>query len=213
MNATTNLDALLARLGPGPRFHTSDHHFGRHPASRMAEHACRSQDEADQTMIERWNATVPPNGTVIHHGDFAPTATKARQVRPLLNGRIILLPGNVDPIWPHRARQTPRTAAQYDTIFDAVIPTGLATMTLAGRTVLLSHLPYHPDTGHDARYDGQRPADEGLPLLCGHVHQTWANLYGGDGRKHRGQIHVGVDAWDLAPAPHDALTPLLETSR
>ena len=51
--------------------------------------------------------------------------------------------------------------------------------------MLLSHFPYRGDHYEDDRYEAYRLRDEGLPLLCGHVHHEWK--FSGN------QRNVGVD--------------------
>lgn len=50
---------------------------------------------------------------------------------------------------------------------------------------------YQGDSHDDRRFVGQRPADAGLVLLHGHVHERWKV----NGR----QVNVGVDVWDYRP--------------
>lgn len=57
----------------------------------------------------------------------------------------------------------------------------------------MSHLPYHNSGDHTPgnRYNEYRLPNEGLPLLCGHVHDAW---------KFQGnQFNVGVDVNDFKP--------------
>ena len=51
----------------------------------------------NEMLIKYWNETVPPEATVIHHGDFAfASKNNIRKFRERLNGRIILILGNHD---------------------------------------------------------------------------------------------------------------------
>jgi calcineurin-like phosphoesterase family protein len=54
----------------------------------------------NELLIERWNAKVPPDGTVYHLGDFAfrGDVEEARRICSRLNGKIYLVLGNHDQI-------------------------------------------------------------------------------------------------------------------
>lgn len=64
-------------------------------------------------------------------------------------------------------------------------------VSLGPFAALACHLPYQGDSHDDRRFVGQRPADAGLVLLHGHVHERWKV----NGR----QVNVGVDVWDYRP--------------
>lgn len=73
--------------------------------------------------------------------------------------------------------------------FDAVIP--YQRLRLQKVNFLMSHLPYEGDHTEDERYNEYRLPNEGMPLLCGHVHEAW---------KFRGnQFNVGVDVNNFRP--------------
>ena len=74
-------------------------------------------------------------------------------------------------------------------------------MNFTGREVVLCHFPY-AHKGTPGRYDGERPTNEGLPLIHGHIHEQ---------RKVKGlEVNVGVDVWGFAPVPETALAELWE---
>lgn len=75
--------------------------------------------------------------------------------------------------------------------FEAVVP--YQRLRLNKINFLMSHLPYHNSGDHTPgnRYNEYRLPNEGLPLLCGHVHDAWK--FNGN------QFNVGVDANDFKP--------------
>lgn len=79
-------------------------HFGHANIIKLAERPYGSVKEMDEVLIARWNATVKPNDTVYHLGDFAwkqPEAERA-ELFDRLKGRIVKIQGNHDPKhWGH----------------------------------------------------------------------------------------------------------------
>lgn len=196
-------------------YYTSDHHFGHNGIIRLARPEFASTESMEQHLIEAWNATVNPADTVFHLGDFSFKPALVPQIVERLHGRIHLIAGNHDPFWTGHSRpQRIQNAIQrYQRAgFASIHPTGQLLHAIDGHQVLLSHLPYYGDSQHDERYTAQRPQDQGLPILCGHVHRAWETLYG-DGKTHRGQLHVGVDAWDYLPVEEGQVLDLLRTIR
>lgn len=198
-----------------PVFFTSDHHFGHKNIGRTCARPHLDHTLMDAEMIDRWNSVVPADGHVFHLGDFSLDMPPAEQTRPHLNGTITLIAGNHERWWDGRTnRKRARTMQnRARRVFDEIVPSGRAVITINGTVILLSHLPYHGDSHLDERYANFRPIDTGLPLICGHVHNTWATLHGGDGRLHRGQLNVGVDVWDFTPVPMNTALDLLEVHR
>ena len=199
-------------------FYTSDHHFGHKGILRLVRGEFSDVQEMDDALIEHWNSTVRPTDTVFHLGDFSLCGVRrTMEVSHQLNGKIILLAGNHDPFWrlhsrKSKARQAERRYAREGN-FHALVAAGAIRHTIAGRDVLLSHLPYYGDSQADERYTDRRPKDRGLPIICGHVHDTWRKKYGGDGHIHNGQTHVGVDVWGYRPIPEEELIETLAQAR
>jgi calcineurin-like phosphoesterase family protein len=54
---------------------------------------------------------------------------------------------------------------------------------------LVHHFPYYGDHTEEERYGAYRLADNGLPLIHGHVHDLWKT-------EGSNQYNVGIDAWD-----------------
>lgn len=76
----------------------SDTHFGHCNIVGYCRPEFADLTSMEETIIERWNATVKPQDLVYHLGDFAWTTKDAIRVRPKLNGSIRLIVGNHDDI-------------------------------------------------------------------------------------------------------------------
>ena len=72
-------------------FFTSDTHFGSQRTLDLSKRPFSSVEEMDEFMISEWNKTVGEHDTVIHLGDFGDL-----NVRPKLNGNLILIQGNYE---------------------------------------------------------------------------------------------------------------------
>lgn len=182
-----------------PVFVSSDQHFfHRNILKHCPDRPFTTIEEMNEGLIDRHNAVVPPHGRVVFAGDYAMgLRQEALDLRPLLNGEIILVPGNHDPMFSgHRKGREKARRAFEDAGF--IVADELVEMTLHdehGRPlrVRVCHFPPRADrvevdhTGRD-RYAEHRPAPDGRWLLHGHVHQN-----GGVDRKRR-SINVGVDA-------------------
>lgn len=77
---------------------TSDTHFGHNNIIQYCRKQFLSLDDMEQTIIDRWNATVGTQDLVYHLGDFAWKTEDAKRVRPKLNGTVRLIVGNHDDI-------------------------------------------------------------------------------------------------------------------
>lgn len=88
-------------LQPRPRdWFISDHHFGHTNIIKHAKRPFADVAKMNQSMIELWNARVQPGDRVIHIGDLFWGSDPQRwlSIRRQLNGQILLVPGNHDPI-------------------------------------------------------------------------------------------------------------------
>jgi calcineurin-like phosphoesterase family protein len=79
------------------------------------------------------------------------------------------------------------------------------TRTTVGDTeVLVCHFPYWDVGRHASKYSAQLPYDDGVtPLIHGHTHN--AERYDLERR----MIHVGVDAWNMAPVPETEIERII----
>ena len=127
-------------------FFTSDTHFNHANVIKYCGRPFASSDEMNREMIARWNATVGPEDTVYHLGDFAlGRFAEAPTILRRLNGtRKILVLGNHD-----------RSARQMLAIgFDEV----------------------HKRTEWNGWLLQHHPIRTPVKLLCGHIHEKWLRL-------------------------------------
>jgi calcineurin-like phosphoesterase family protein len=89
-----------------------------------------SNEEMDETMIERWNAKVKPEDTVYHLGDVVINRKHLHLVKRL-NGKKRLVRGNHDIF---------KDKDYYEVGFDSLY--GVRVFT---DKFILSHIPLHPD--------------------------------------------------------------------
>lgn len=179
---------------------TSDTHFNHALVADI-----RGFDSArahDEYIIDTWNAHVRPNDFVWHLGDVG-MGSISRFSRQLsrLHGKIHLIAGNHDECAPiHRSAH--KHQRDWMTLrFESV--QAYTRVRIAGEQVLLSHYPYNGDHTSLDRFTQYRLRDEGLWLFHGHTHSS--HRYG-----RPRQIHVGVDAWDLAPVNVETLANVIK---
>lgn len=110
-----------------------------------------------------------------------------------------LILGNHDKPHPLN-RQSHKFQRRYLDVFASVQT--MAHRKVAGKTVMLSHFPYHGDHVERPHLDQYRLRDKGRWLLHGHTHSTVRY----DGGR---QIHVGVDAWREGPVPLDQIETII----
>lgn len=183
------------------RWFTSDTHFGHARVIELCQRPFKDVDHMNEVMANNWNERVQPDDEVFHLGDVALGRREdTLQIVKRLNGTKFLVPGNHDNCWQGHSRVRPRDRALYTDVGFIVLPRETV-MPVAGQVVLACHLPYEGDSQHEARYEDKRPVDEGRWLLCGHVHEAWAQ----QGR----QINVGVDVRDFSPISEDEIGAII----
>lgn len=198
---------------------TSDQHFG-HARLLELSHArgaaFRSIGEMNARLVHNWNAVVHPDDTVWVLGDVdmhGKDATLA--LIEQLVGTKVLVAGNHDSCWAGvRDGWKNRglyLAAGFTAVMDFAVTTLPPVRAQAPATrVLLSHFPYAGDSHDEDRYAQFRLRDEGIPLLHGHVHESFRERRTNLGTWH---INVGVDWWDYAPVSAERLAQHLEDLR
>jgi calcineurin-like phosphoesterase family protein len=189
------------------RFWTSDLHLGH---SRILE-LCPDRpwpnlEAMNRGLIGLWNETVSPEDEVWVIGDFAMGRIRETlSLVPLLHGRKFLVPGNHDrcsPAYPHRRDRVEDWVDLYlEAGFCGIKSPGC--WEIGGVLCNVNHFPYlgPEDDQYRDRFDAFRPADDGLPLVHGHVHSAWQV----NGR----MVNVGVDVWGYRPIPESALVEML----
>lgn len=167
---------------------TSDLHFGHR---LVAGHRGFGEDidAHDDTIAREWIKAVRSDDHVWVLGDLAVSSPDhALKILMSLPGHKHLVSGNHDSCHPMH-RNSHKHLRRYLLAFESVQP--FARRRIDGEDVLLSHFPYDKDR-YEARYTQYRLRDEGRWLLHGHTHDA-------DQRREGREIHVGVDAWGLAP--------------
>ena len=198
----------------GVDFVTSDWHLGHRRIIELCGRPFRDLDHMHDEMAARHNALVGPGQVVLVLGDavMGPFAETIELVRRFA-GRLWLVPGNhdrVSPAYQHRGDREARVAgfrADYLRVFERVLDEDPYWRLPSGRTVRASHYPYAAEDERDQRYNELRPADEGLPLVHGHVHNAWREHPGGR------ELNAGVDAWGFEPVPASRVEAWLDQAR
>lgn len=166
----------------------SDLHFGDEKVARLRGFSCA--EEHDDAVIATWRRSVPGDHVRVHVvGDVSKggraAEDRAFEILAGLPGEKVLYPGNHCRTHPMHSSWVNRMAAAME-VFTAVQIHGQ--VRIDGHKVMVSHLPYSGDHEHTGeRYTQWRLRDEGLWLICGHVHDEWAIC----GK----QINVGYEHW------------------
>lgn len=158
-----------------PTFFTSDWHIGHEKSIEYDARPFRDLDEMHESLITRYNATVPQSGICYFLGDMGNKTEDIRKVITRLNGTKVLLVGNHDK----------GITTMYNCGFDVVIYS--ASIYVGPYRVTMSHCPLfgirREDTSkmkgseNDNWHGERRPkhkmsalTDEGQFHLHGHIH-------------------------------------------
>lgn len=183
-------------------WYTSDLHIGHRLVSEKRGFAV---EDHDRELARRWDSVVAAADNVWVLGDVSGGGRDA-QARALAwvaerPGVKHLVAGNHDGVHPMHP-DAYKKLAEYLHVFASVQQS--AGRRIAGQTVLLSHLPYLNSTDEadrHSRFDQWRLPALGAWLLHGHLHSS---------TRTRGRsIHVGLDAWDLAPVSINAVAQII----
>lgn len=203
-----------------PMFFTSDLHIGHANVIKYDERPFKDVDEMHESLILRFNSTVPKNGLTYFLGDVGNKPKDVRSVIERLNGTKILILGNHDH----------GMGTMLNCGFDAVVWN--ATIYIGDHRVTMSHCPLlgvpREDLGHiqkvrdgfskDVNWHGEgRKAhrmcsmpDEGQFHLHGHIHSRKGSA---KSKKILGrQYDVGVAANDYRPVSLSAITSWVMTT-
>jgi len=182
-------------------YFTSDPHFGHRLVSRLRGFG-EDTNAHDQALCDNWRKVVNDDDTVWVLGDLCMrNPSDALQIMKNLPGRKHFIAGNHDPCHPMH-RDAHRWQSIYMGVFESVQP--FARRRIHNQDVLLSHFPYEHDR-NEARYMQYRLRNEGRWLLHGHTHESRILTSSRE-------IHVGLDAWDLAPVTLDTIADLMRGS-
>lgn len=171
---------------------TADLHLGHANIARLR--GFDDVDEHDEVLAANWDRVIKEIDQVWVLGDVSMSGTRTVgnalywiADRP---GIKHLIAGNHDSCHPmhHEAHKWQRV---YLEVFKSVQQS--AVRKVDGNKLLLSHFPYANGGDHtiEERYTQWRFQDAGLWLIHGHTHSS--------AKVRCRQIHVGVDAHDLAP--------------
>lgn len=184
---------------------TSDTHLGHDKVAQIR--GFEDHREHDEHLARRWDKRVCDGDEVWVLGDLAMNGWADRIAwftqRPGIKHLVL---GNHD-----RAHPMHRNSHKHLRTFLAVFETVQTSASMRNGRLLLSHFPYDGegvtrDADKHERGTQWRLRDEGVPLLHGHVHDA---ITVRPSLRHTPMLHVGPDAWDMAPVTlHDALVPL-----
>lgn len=192
--------------GMSTTWFTSDLHLG-HP-SVAAMRGFADPGDHDAAVLDAIRSRVGPRDTLWVLGDLALSGlTSALTAVAALPGTKHLVFGNHDGGHPMHRRSSVLHHRYLDTFASVQ---SVATRKFGGTTVLLSHFPYSGDHTAVQRYPQWRLRDCGVPVLHGHTHTATRQSTSTNGTP---QIHVGLDAWGLAPVRLDAALDLLGSTR
>lgn len=194
------------------RYFTSDMHFGH----RNIMEYCPGRsvlgstvDEMNAELIRRWNEVIRPADEILIVGDAV--MGKRTETMPFLeqlNGQKSLVLGNHDKPFDKKGDARQRAIADFNDVgvhvYDVM---WFETFLRNGFPVRVCHFPYYGDSHDEDRYVENRPPDDGLTLLHGHVHDAW--IY--DVAVFTLQINVGVDVWDFRPVSEDQIIELIRS--
>lgn len=195
-------------------FFTSDLHLEHDLVARLRGFSTTAAHDAE--LAYRWDATVRPEDAVWVTGDVcvggSALTKRALEWVSRRPGVKYLVPGNHCRVHPHHRDSHRWQRTFMELAFESVQP--FARRRIDGQDVLLSHFPYVGDSGPEERYTQYRLPCEGLPIIHGHTHSrsrySQVDHYVGEGVTLLvPQVHVGLDAWDLTPAPLEAVADYL----
>lgn len=182
-------------------FFTSDLHVGHRLVSDRR--GFTSPDDHDEVLAQRWDSAINQDDVVWVLGDISGGGHGSQLAaldwlthRP---GRKHLVSGNHDTVHPMHLTAH-RLLPDYLKVFETI--QSAARRQIAKRNCILSHFPYITNVLTDHRDFSQwQLSDRGDWLLHGHIHR--------DVRQVGRQIHVGLDAWNLAPVLLDTIANML----
>lgn len=164
-------------------FFTSDTHYGHTKVIEYASRPFTDSHEMDEAMIARWNAIVRPGDLVYHLGDFALSRPEhaVKTVRRLMGNKYLVF-GNHDK----------RLRKDVEFLGCWVWSRDLTQIEVGDQKITLCH--YAMRTWNQVH--------RGAWQLYGHSH---GSLTESAARS----TDVGVDCWDYAPVPFEALQKLM----
>ena len=136
-------------------------------------------EQMNEAMIDRWNAVVKPDDTVVHLGDIAMSnPTRLREIMNKLNGEKILVKGNHDRL----------KLSVYADIFRDV----RSFIRPNHQKIVFTHIPLHPDS---------------VPLFCinvhGHIHEKTVMAVFSNEIPDLKYLNISVERTDYTPVSNE----------
>jgi calcineurin-like phosphoesterase family protein len=187
----------------GNLFFTSDLHFGHHNIIGYSGRPFTDVNHMREVLVVNYNSVVSPEDTCIFVGDVCMGIRhETLPVLNRLNGYKILVPGNHDNchlMYAEKVDKYFRDFNLYNVYFDTIILGPLFVKHPdIDSSFSVCHFPYdvfdHDHGGRD--FTEFQLEDNGLPLLCGHVHEKWKLSKSKNGSF---IYNVGVDVHDFHP--------------
>jgi calcineurin-like phosphoesterase family protein len=171
----------------------------------------------NQDLVTKWNASIAENDVVYHLGDISMAIRPVELLIGKLNGKKYLISGNHD--FTHTSHKKSNSLQKQKQMIDLYTSYGWEVLSdqfvlkikELNLTMLLCHLPYSDENNiysKGKRFEKMHPEDNGLPLLCGHVHQNWKIKRSTKGTL---MINVGVDVNDMGPISLDSILEIINT--
>ena len=189
-------------------FFTSDLHFGHKNIIQYSGRPYQDVNEMREILILNWNSVVKPINTIFILGDVVMGQREdSLTAISRLNGVKFLIPGNHDDCHPmYRDKKAyMRKLEMYEAAFGQVYLGDAARCAVDDEMYNLSHFPYRPqgNLDHQGRdFSPWQREDDGTTLLCGHVHEKWAEKKTDKGTL---MINVGVDVRNYTPISLDQI--------
>lgn len=198
-------------------FFTSDLHLFHRAVAYDRRYGGWPADKADVTeddvawhndlLAEKWDAVVRRDDVVWVLGDLIASSqslTKALLWIAERPGRKHFVWGNHDPGHPMHS-DSQKFDGRYRGAFESVGM--MRKRRIFGQEVFLCHFPYDDvaTSSPEGRFEQFRLPNLGKPIIHGHTHSKERVTDVGGTR----QIHVGPDAWDMAPVPLEAVVEML----
>lgn len=197
---------------------TSDLHFSHFNVIRYCGRPFSNAEEMNESLVSFWNSKVKEEDTIYCVGDFSLSASAVEKYTSRLNGKKILILGNHD--YPHPAHQKGKKPDLRKYWTEKYMEWGWSEVSLdskislGNKEVRLSHLPYKgtfPSDSHSTpvpRYESLRLEDDGILLICGHVHEKWKHKITDKGTL---MVNVGVDVWGMSPVSEEELCQYIDS--
>ena len=182
---------------------TSDLHFGHQNILKYCDRPFTDLDHMHTMLVDNFNSVVQWTDCTVFVGDVAMGhRTETLPILRRMHGDKILVPGNHDDcheMYGHKSTFAEKFAL-YEQFFDEIAMDAVYTL----EDFVICHFPYNDgDTDYvGRRFTDWEPMDIGMPLLCGHVHETWKTKVSPKGSWMR---NVGVDVNQFFPVPFDTL--------